>query len=100
MRLFALVFAVYTLMLTGWRCGDVHEGHHSRVDMVEHHEHDEGVNDCSPLCVCQCCHIALDVPQYWSAALVFQDYLVQHCQLNEKQPDSPVYDQFIPPRIV
>lgn len=56
MRLLALIFSMYILLLTALPCAEMKEKDHAQNAPVSQSStnHDD-CNDCSPFCFCNCC---------------------------------------------
>lgn len=60
MRLTALLFSLYILLLTALPCADAPTGKHRHEDPVAQNAPSHADNDqCSPFCTCNCCAMAM-----------------------------------------
>ncbi|MGB0391636.1 MAG: DUF6660 family protein [Salibacteraceae bacterium] len=98
MKRFAIIMSLYFLGLTFFPCGDVHAEGEVHVEMAGSHDHEEGEDDCSPLCYCQCCHISLIMvlPSTYSFYQITETHYSNTYQ--SLIPDSPVESLFRPPQ--
>jgi len=58
MKLIALFFSLYVLLLAVWPCAEIRENDHSHdvpvSQTIPSPDHDD-CNGCSPFCTCNCC---------------------------------------------
>lgn len=60
MKFFSVIFALYILILSCLPCGDTHDckvldNGKETFAQIDHHDHREDTESCSPFCTCACC---------------------------------------------
>lgn len=67
MRTITLILLTYLTALLAAPCSDA-VALSNRADSVSTaaHDHDDSTDSCSPFCVCTCCGISIENPQYYS----------------------------------
>lgn len=95
----AFILSVYIFGLTFFPCGDVHGADEEHSQWEASHDHDEGEDDCSPMCYCQCCHtsVILTLPELPTFTPIYLSELPT--STIPAIPDSPVESLFRPPQV-
>ncbi|WP_408631355.1 DUF6660 family protein [Marinigracilibium pacificum] len=67
MKIIAHILIALTLILSFIPCDDRHDSHNeTEVALYDSadHDHNQDVENCSPLCICNCCHSHLIINQF------------------------------------
>lgn len=104
MKLFCYLLAAYFLTLAGVTCADakLRESPGKRVSLVENsvdshaHTTENGMDSCSPLCVCHCCHIHVVAVREVSGILPLL-LPVSYLQLDQNMTSADISGFFRPP---
>ncbi|HEY8561279.1 MAG TPA: DUF6660 family protein [Pyrinomonadaceae bacterium] len=99
MKIFCLVFSLYILFLSVQPCEEMTANIELRADKVSATERtenaekeDEKSDDCSPFCVCACCHFAT-ADQFETFAIGGQSGapIISKSIFSYRSPDSQTY---------
>ncbi|WP_460544999.1 DUF6660 family protein [Echinicola sediminis] len=103
MKLVEVILRYYLLAIMLIPCADGEAlVRHDDADVLvasqeDGHQHSSGEDDCSPLCVCHCCHIHFTIAQDVDIKFV-QSYRSVHSTLDNDLHSNYIFDFLKPPR--